>query len=426
MTGKSGLHPIAVVAAALEAVFRRLILNLFSLGAANHRRSICAEAAFGLALPRPKGTGLAGLRPPLGTRRVSLVSSRSMRFVPRGGDVLRSGECNAGHSCFRNLRLEMDSPTKRILKITAQILIALPLLSALAGLILGPTVLHPFRHRLSVRQAAQADQLFTSLNAAREDFVVRANDGTILDGWKARPVHPNGDWVLLLHGRSHNRSAMLPYAQFLVAAGYSVVMMDARAHGNSGGSMSTYGQLEIFDMHTIVKSLESTEKVGHLFALGESMGAAVSLQSPAFAPQIEAVVAEGAFRNLREVTFDYAGLQQSAFLGKTLFRPAALVAVWIAQKQGGFRFEDISPEKAVVVRSFPILLVCGASDRKIPCRHSEAIFNSAIGPKELWKVPGTGHEQAINTSPAEFQRRVLDFFHSISDPPRPVQNRPAT
>src|SRR6266436_2912592 len=199
-------------------------------------------------------------------------------------------------------------------------------------------------------------------------------------------------------------------------------MMDARAHGNSGGSMSTYGQIEIFDTREIVKNIEATEKVGHLFALGESMGAAVSLQSAALVRRIDGVVAEGPFSNLREVTFDYAGLQQSAILGKTLFRPAALIAVWIAQKQGGFRFEDISPEKAVAVRSFPILLICGASDRKIPCRHSDAIFNSAIGPKELWNVPGAGHEQAIKTSPAEFKRRVLDFLRSTSDSSGPIQN----
>ena len=308
----------------------------------------------------------------------------------------------------------MNSATRRILKITAQILIALPLLSALAGLVLGPTVLHPFRRRLTVRQIARADQALQSLNATREDFVVRANDGILLGGWKFKPAHPNGDWVLLLHGRSHNRSVMLPYTEFLLPAGYSVVMMDARAHGNSGGSMSTYGQIEIFDTREIVKNIEATEKVGHLFALGESMGAAVSLQSAAFVPQIEGVVAEGSFRNLREVTFDYAGLQQSAFLGKTLFRLAALVAIWIAQTQGGFRFEDVSPEKAVAIRSFPVLLICGANDRKIPCRHSAAIFNSAIGPKELWELPAAGHEQAIKTAPAEFQRRVLDFFHSAS------------
>jgi pimeloyl-ACP methyl ester carboxylesterase len=320
----------------------------------------------------------------------------------------------------------MNPATKRILKIAALTLIAMPLLSALAGLLLGPTVLHPFRRRLTVRQIAQANQAFQGLNATREDFIVRADDGILLGGWKVRASHPNGDWVLLLHGRSHNRSVMLPYAEFLLAAGYSVVMMDARAHGNSGGSLSTYGQIEIFDTRAIVKNLATQEKVDHLFVIGESMGAAVSLQSAAFVPQIEGVVAEGAFRNLREVTFDYAGLQQSAVLGKTLFRPAALVAVWIAQIQAGFRFADISPEKAVAVRPFPVLLICGANDRKIPCRHSEAIFNSAIGRKELWEVPATGHEQAIKTAPAEFQRRVLGLFRSITDLPGPVQNRPST
>jgi Serine aminopeptidase, S33 len=201
------------------------------------------------------------------------------------------------HSCPRNCN-PMNPAAKRILKIAARTLIAMPLLSAVAGLLLGPTVLHPFRRRLTVRQIAQADQAFQGLNAIRED-------GILLGGWKVRASHPNGDWVLLLHGRSHNRSVMLPYAEFLLAARYSVVMMDARAHGNSGGSLSTYGQIEIFDTRAIVKNLATTEKVDHLFVIGESMGAAVSLQSAAFVPQIEGVVAEGAFRNLREVKPDH-------------------------------------------------------------------------------------------------------------------------
>jgi uncharacterized protein len=162
-----------------------------------------------------------------------------------------------------------------------------------------------------------------------------------------------------------------------------------------------------------------------LFALGESMGAAVSLQSAAVEPRIEAVMAEGAFRNLREVSYDYAGLQQSEFLGKTVFRPAADASRWIAEKQGGFSFEVVSPEKAAAKRAFPVLLICGLSDRKIPCRHSEAIFRAAGGrpdplsnsedgaparKKELWEVPKTGHEKAIETHGAEFRERVLKFF----------------
>jgi alpha-beta hydrolase superfamily lysophospholipase len=301
---------------------------------------------------------------------------------------------------------------KFILRILLTI-VALPILAAVAGLILAPTVLHPFRRILTAEQVRKADEVFTRVGAMREEFAVRAPDGALLRGWKVRAARPNESWVLLLHGRSHNRFVMLPHAEFLLSAGYNVVMMDARRHGESGGAASTYGYLEKRDETAVVDTLESSENVKHLFALGESMGAAVSLQSAAAEPRIEAVVAEGAFRNLREVTYDYAGLQQSEFLGKTLFRPAADVSRWIAERQGGFSFEEISPEKAAAARPFPVLLICGLSDRKIPCRHAQAIFRAAAERKELWEVPATGHEKAMETHSAEFHRRVLNFFAKV-------------
>ena len=142
------------------------------------------------------------------------------------------------------------------------------------------------------------------------------------------------------------------------------------------------------------------------------MGAAVALQSAAMDPRIQGVVAEGAFRNLHEVMFDYAGLRLSAFLGKTLFRPAAIMAVHEAEQQGGFHFDDVSPEASVAARRFPVLLISGLSDHNIPKRHSEAIFLAASGPKELWLVPGARHQKALQTAPAEFQQRVLKLFSS--------------
>lgn len=303
----------------------------------------------------------------------------------------------------------MKTAAKLIPKILLVIVI-LPILAAVAGLILAPTVLHPLRRTLSAEQVRKADEVFTRVGAMREELTVHAPDGAMLRGWKVRAARPNGSWVLLLHGRSHHRFVMLPHAEVLLLAGYNVVMMDARRHGESGGAASTYGYLEKHDETAIVDALETSENVKHLFALGESMGAAVSLQSAAAEPRIEAVVAEGAFRNLREVTYDYAGMQQSEFLGKTIFRPAAEVSRWIAEKQGGFSFEEISPEKAVAARGFAVLLICGLSDRKIPCGHAEAIFRAAAGRKELWEVPATGHEKAIETHGAEFHERVLKFL----------------
>ena len=218
--------------------------------------------------------------------------------------------------------------------------------------------------------------------------------------------------VLLYHGVSDNRTGVLGHTEFLLRHGYSIVMMDSREHGESGGDICTYGWKERHDSIAVTDALYASEKVRHLYALGVSMGAAIALQSAAIEPRIEAVAAEAPFANMREVSYDYAGLDVSPTLGRTLFRPASMVALASVQKGGGFDPSDVSPEKAVAARPFAILLICGTSDHRIPCRHSERIYKSAVGPKELWIVKGAGHAAALGHSPAEYETRVVRLFET--------------
>ena len=293
------------------------------------------------------------------------------------------------------------------------------LLAWAAGYALGAGALHPQRSPLSPDSIARADKALSRVGSARTDFDVRAADGTVLHGWKVRPAQPNRDWVLLFHGVADNRMGELSYAQMLLQRGYGVVMMDARGQGESEGSMVTYGWKERDDTREIIDVLLMTESPHCLFALGESMGAAIALQSAGIEPRIEGVVAESSFRNLREVTYDYAGLQWSPLLGKTLFRPASMSALPRMEREGAFRAGDVSPERAVATRAFPVLLICDGGDKTIPCRHSEAIYASAIGPKSLWEVPGAGHTGAFGAFPSEFERRVITFFAQIHAPKTP-------
>jgi uncharacterized protein len=247
--------------------------------------------------------------------------------------------------------------------------------------------------------------------ATKQNFSVQAQDGTTtLKGWKLHPAFANGDWVLLYHGISDNRTGVIGHAEFLLRHGYSVVMMDSREHGESGGDICTYGWKERHDSVAVTDALYASEKVRHLYALGVSMGAAIALQSAAIEPRIEAVAAEAPFANMREVTYDYAGLDVSPTLGRTLFRPASMMALASVQKEGGFKPSDVSPEKAVAERPFAVLLICGTSDHRIPCRHSERIYKSSVGPKELWIVRGAGHAAALGHSPAEYETRVVKLF----------------
>ena len=273
---------------------------------------------------------------------------------------------------------------------------------------LVPGVLHPAN--LNPRREKPTDQMLVRTGATKEDFSVRAPDGIELRGWKVRARSPNGNWVLAFHGVSDNRTGVLGAAEILLRHGYNLVMMDSRAHGESGGDMATYGWKERYDTVAITNALYSTEQIHHLGALGVSMGAAIALQSAAVEPRIEGVVAEDPFANLREASYDYAGMELSPLLGMTLFRPATISGMREIARDGGFQPDDVSPEKAVAARPFAVLLICGTNDHRIPCRHAERVYQNAGGPKELWIVNGAGHAAALGHAPVEYENRVTVFF----------------
>ena len=345
----------------------------------------------------------------------------------------------------------------RLIRIALILLFFPPLLAAVAGWVSGPWYLHPIRRELTPDLIREADGSFAEVCEQREDFEVRAPDGVVLRGWKVRPPQPNGSWVLLFHGVADNRVGTVGQSEFLLRAGYSVVLMDARAHGASGSTIATYGWLERNDTRAIIDALISSEQARsatnnpapdrihpgptlarvakpnpatlaessasypssasssfHLFALGESMGAGIALQSAAADPRIEAVVAEASFANLREASYDYAGLRQYPLLGKTLLAPFSWTLFYRGEELAGLPAEEVSAVKAVSARAFPVLLICDEKDQALPCRHTQMIYDAARGPKQLWIVPGAFHTAAYGFAPQEFRRRVLAFFNAVS------------
>lgn len=324
---------------------------------------------------------------------------------------------------------------RRLIRIAPILLLLPPLLAALAGWMVAPWYLKPIRRELTPDLIREADVSFAVSHANRQDFDVRAPDGVLLRGWKVTPPNPNGSWVLLFHGVADNRIGVIGQGEFLLRAGYSVVMMDARGHGASEGSIATYGWLERNDTRAVIDAMFASH-VGpcfggpavdlpgpprcgpfHIFALGESMGAGIALQSAAADPRIEAVVAEASFANLREAAFDYAGLRKSPLLGKTLLRPFTWMLLYRGEKLTGFPLAEVSPVKAVASRAFPVLLICDEKDEALPCRHTQMIYDAARGPKQLWVVPNAYHTAALGFYPEEFQRRVLSFFGTYANSP---------
>jgi pimeloyl-ACP methyl ester carboxylesterase len=75
----------------------------------------------------------------------------------------------------------------------------------------------------------------------------------------------------------------------------------------------------------------------------------------------------------------------------------------------GLAMSSISPEDAVAHSHTPVLLIHGQIDGNIPVRHGRAIHEH--DPQTLlWEVPGADHCGAMSVAPAEFERRVLEWF----------------
>jgi uncharacterized protein len=314
----------------------------------------------------------------------------------------------------------VSRPIKRIAAVIALVAV----FSTFAGCWAASMSLHPARRPLTADVIAQADEVFQRDHAQRTPFDVRTQDGILLRGWLVQPdpyslpdsssnsANKSGasDWVLLFHGVSDNRVGDLGVADFLLRAGYGVVMMDSRAHGESEGNLATYGWKERDDVRAIVTALEDKVHPQCVFAFGVSMGGGIALQAAAVEPRIAAVAAEAPFSSFREASYDYAGLHKNPWLGRILFRTVVEAGFVATRIKAGFYPSDVSPEKSAAQRAFPILLISDGDDVVLPLRHQQIIFAAAKGPKELWLVPGAIHASAMGVAHGEYERRVLAFF----------------
>lgn len=297
-------------------------------------------------------------------------------------------------------------------------------LSAIGGVLLVEISLHPPTLRpVDAAALARAVQIAERFGGTVIPLATKAEPGGVsLRAWLIRPAREraNGNGVLLLHGVSDSRAGVLGFAPFLLDRGYTLLLPDARAHGESGG-VATYGLVERNDVRRWAGVLREKLPAGRssttcVYGLGASMGAAMLLQSLAGDNRdFCAVTADSPFAEFKEVAFDRVGQPFGAgpWLGKTLLRPLVEVAFVYAKGKYGCEFSDASPQLALNGSQVPVLLIHGEQDYNIPIRHAQAL-KAAHPALEFWSVPGASHTGAHGIATEEYERRVLNWFASAN------------
>jgi uncharacterized protein len=279
-------------------------------------------------------------------------------------------------------------------------------LLALAVLVLGYFGTGLFvASRLStpVRQLTEQTPADEGLDFQEVGF--ESTDGLDLKGWWI-PEEGSSRAVVLVHGLNASKSSqyVLDTAPIYAQAGYSVLMLDLRGHGESEGERTTLGYQEVQDVRGALSWLdeqgfEPNEVVLH----GWSMGGATVLRS-ATGTGVAAVVEESGYADLplllRDRLPEESGLP--SFFNPGIFLMAKLFL--------DFDPWAVRPEEDAAKLSeegMPLLIIHSTNDRVVPFEHA-GMLAASYPDAEFWEIEGYDHVQAY-THP-KYRQKFLDFL----------------
>lgn len=232
------------------------------------------------------------------------------------------------------------------------------------------------------------------------------------DGIKIYAVYYRGfpacGTVILCHGHGVNLRHMDDVVRFLRPCGYNILLLDFRAHGQSGGKYCTVGLHEWKDIKAV---LSEAKKLGYidastpLAAYGRSMGAATLLNGSADLPEIRAFILESGFESLRKIAARDAW--HALRLPDTFLSD---IAFWVTGLVTGIDYASNKPEeKTAGVGSRPVFLIHDSNDHRADANAFNAL-KTRLPLAETWVVKDGGHVGAHWKAPAEFESRFLSFL----------------
>ncbi len=196
---------------------------------------------------------------------------------------------------------------------------------------------------------------------------------------------------------------MLGRARMFYEAGYSIVMIDLQAHGESPGEQITLGHLERLDVQAAVEFARKAHPGEPIAVVGVSLGGASAvLASPL---GIDALVLESVFPRVRDAVHNRVRLQ----LGLFSWVPAELLLGQLGPRLG-VSGPELRPIDHLAQVGCPVLLATGSQDRHTTVAETREMFSAAREPKELWIVDQAGHVNLLDASPLEYRSRVLGFL----------------
>ena len=210
--------------------------------------------------------------------------------------------------------------------------------------------------------------------------------------------------VLLLHPIRANRASMVTRAELLLKEGFSVLLVDLQAHGETPGEVITLGARESANARAALRWLRSRRPGGRVGVIGASLGGAAVLlgSQPA---GFDAVVLEAVYPEVARAVENRIRMRLGPLA--PVLTPLLLVQL---RPRLGFGPESLRPIAGVSQLGAPVLVAAGEFDQHTTLEESEELFAAAAEPKELWVVRGAKHQDFLAFDPMGYREHVVGFL----------------
>ncbi|HEY9625294.1 MAG TPA: alpha/beta fold hydrolase [Crinalium sp.] len=221
--------------------------------------------------------------------------------------------------------------------------------------------------------------------------VREAASGVRLHSWWVPARGREVGVLLYLHGNGENVGANVAQTARFHNMGLSVLVIDYRGYGRSNGGFPS--ETKVYqDAETAWQYLVNERNIPaeRILLYGHSLGGAIAIDLATRHPDAAGLIVQSSFTSMRDMAY------RTTPYG---FLPIDLI---LTQK-----FNSIAKVSSL---KMPLLFIHGTADWDVPSDMSQTLYEAAPNPKEVWMVPGAGHNDVAETAGEQYAQVVEAFI----------------
>ncbi|HEY1871775.1 MAG TPA: alpha/beta hydrolase [Chitinophagaceae bacterium] len=240
-------------------------------------------------------------------------------------------------------------------------------------------------------------------DSAFSNIKLKTKDGLTLDGWLIRVPHAKGT-IALFHGHGSEKSANLSQSNTFNEMGYSTLLIDFRAHGQSEGNTCTIGYREAEDVKLAYDYLKDHGEK-NIILYGISLGVATITKAIAdYHLTPEKIILEMPFASLPgtvEGKMRMSGLPAEPIAGCLTFWGGVINGFWAF---------NMKPKEYVKKINCPVLVQWGKKDKGVTETEIKELFKNIPSPKTFVVYDNSGHQNLFENEPDKWEDTIEEFL----------------